>query len=147
LPFESDSQADAQGRDPAQGDPALPCHHRLPQDQGIAEPHPPGLQATIFQCLWLSGIRTLKTESDMHCDYKSRDDARLSLFDYIEAFYNRQRRPSSIGYEAALPYKTMKSPGRVSPFVGKIGSGHRANSSKAVVGSGERGRTAFGARR
>jgi len=96
---------------------------------------------------WPSDIRTLKTESDMHCDYKSRDDARLSLFDYIEAFYNRQRPPSSIGYEATLPYKTMKSPGRVSPFVGKIGSGHRANSSKAVVGSGERGRTAFGARR
>ncbi len=29
--------------DPAQGDPALPRNHRLPQDQGVAEPDQPGL--------------------------------------------------------------------------------------------------------
>jgi len=56
----------------------------------------------------------------MHCDYKTRDDARISLFDYMEVFYNRQRRHSSISYEAPLPFEAMKSPSKVSPFVGKI---------------------------
>jgi len=33
----------------------------------------------------------------MHCDYKTREEARVSLFDYLEVFYNRQRatQPSS----------------------------------------------------
>ena len=29
-----------------------------------------------------SFFHTLKTELVMHCDYKTRDDARASLFDY-----------------------------------------------------------------
>jgi putative transposase len=33
-----------------------------------------------------------------HCDCKDRDQARASLFDYIEIFYNGQRRHSSINY-------------------------------------------------
>jgi transposase InsO family protein len=49
-----------------------------------------------------------------NCDYKTRDDARASLFDYMEVFYNRQRRHSSINYEAPLPFEAMKSPGKVS---------------------------------
>jgi transposase InsO family protein len=36
----------------------------------------------------------------MHCDYKTRDQARASLFDYMEVFYNRQRRHSTLNYEA-----------------------------------------------
>jgi len=57
-----------------------------------------------------SFFHTLKTELVMHCNYKTRDDARVSLFDYIEVFYNRQRRHSSISYEAPLPFEAMKSP-------------------------------------
>ena len=52
----------------------------------------------------------------MHCDYKTRDDARVSLFDYMEVFYNRQRRHSSISYQAPLPFEAMKSPVRCPPF-------------------------------
>ena len=55
-----------------------------------------------------SFFHTLKTELVMHCDYKTRDDARVSLFDYMEVFYNRQRRHSSISYEAPLPFEVMK---------------------------------------
>ena len=65
-----------------------------------------------------SFFHTLKTELVMHCDYKTRDDARVSLFDYIEVFYNRQRRHLSIGYEAPLPFEAMKSPGKVSTVRG-----------------------------
>ena len=39
-----------------------------------------------------SFFHTLKTELVMHCDYQTRDQARVSLFDYMEVFYNRQRR-------------------------------------------------------
>jgi putative transposase len=54
-----------------------------------------------------SFFHTLKIELVMH-DYKTRDDARVSLFDYMEVFYNRQRRHSSISYEAPLPLEAMK---------------------------------------
>jgi transposase InsO family protein len=52
-----------------------------------------------------SFFHTLKTELVMHCDYKTRDDARASLFDYMEVFYNRQRRHSTINYVAPLAFE------------------------------------------
>lgn len=54
-----------------------------------------------------SFFHTLKTELVMHCDYKTRDQARASLFEYMEVFYNRQRRHSAIGYEAPLPFEIL----------------------------------------
>lgn len=51
---------------------------------------------------------TLKTELVHHERYATRAEARASIFEYIEVFYNRQRLHSSIGYmspeafEAAL---------------------------------------------
>lgn len=54
-----------------------------------------------------SFFHTLKTELVMHCDYKTRDEARASLFEYMEVFYNRQRRHSTIAYEAPLPFETL----------------------------------------
>lgn len=41
---------------------------------------------------------TLKTELDE--DYLTRDQARASIFEYIEIFYNRQRLHSSLGYKS-----------------------------------------------
>jgi putative transposase len=52
-----------------------------------------------------SFFHTLKTELVMHCDYKTRDQARSSLFEYMEVFYNRQRRHSTIHYEALLAFE------------------------------------------
>jgi len=52
-----------------------------------------------------SFFHSLKTELVMHCDYKTRDQARASLFDYMEVFYNRQRRHSTIHYEAPLAFE------------------------------------------
>jgi transposase-like protein len=37
---------------------------------------------------------------------------------HMEVFYNRQRRHSSISYEAPLPFEAMKSPGKVSTVRG-----------------------------
>jgi putative transposase len=52
-----------------------------------------------------SFFHSLKTELVMHCDYKTRDEARASLFDYMEVFYNRQRRHSFIKYVAPLVFE------------------------------------------
>jgi putative transposase len=41
---------------------------------------------------------TLKTELVYHEKYKTREQARQSIFEYIEVFYNRVRRHSSLGY-------------------------------------------------
>ncbi len=41
---------------------------------------------------------TLKTEHVFHEKYATRKQARQSIFEYIEVFYNRQRRHSSLGY-------------------------------------------------
>ena len=48
----------------------------------------------------------------MHCDYKTRDQARASLFDYMEVFYNRQRRHSTINYVAPLAFWHQPAPDR-----------------------------------
>lgn len=41
---------------------------------------------------------TLKTELVTHEDYRTKDEARKSLFEYIELFYNKRRRHSFLGY-------------------------------------------------
>jgi putative transposase len=41
---------------------------------------------------------TLKTELVNHERYTTREQARASIFEYIEVFYNRQRLHSSLGY-------------------------------------------------
>ena len=43
---------------------------------------------------------TLKTELIYHEQYTTRQQARSSIFEYIEVFYNRQRRHSAIGYQS-----------------------------------------------
>ena len=57
-----------------------------------------------------SFFHTLKTELVMHCDYQTREEARSSLFEYIEVFYNRQRRHSSIHYETPLAFEAVTTP-------------------------------------
>ena len=52
-----------------------------------------------------SFFHSLKTPLVMHCDYKSRDRARASLFDYMEVFYNRQRCHSTLNYAAPLAFE------------------------------------------
>jgi len=56
-----------------------------------------------------SFFHSLKTELVMHCDYKTRNQARASLFDYMEVFYNRQRRHSTINYVAPLAFEESTS--------------------------------------
>jgi transposase InsO family protein len=45
-----------------------------------------------------SFFATLKTELVHDTDWKTRAEARREIFEYLEVFYNRRRRHSSIGY-------------------------------------------------
>jgi putative transposase len=55
-----------------------------------------------------SFFHSLKTECVRFEDYRSRSEARASVFSYIELFYNRRRRHSGIGYRTPMAYeKTM----------------------------------------
>ena len=46
----------------------------------------------------------LKTELIYHRRYQTRQQAKQDIFEYIEVFYNRQRRHSTIGYQTPLNY-------------------------------------------
>lgn len=48
---------------------------------------------------------TLKTELTHHEDYQTRQQAMQSVFEYIEVFYNRQRKHSSLGYVAPAQFE------------------------------------------
>lgn len=48
---------------------------------------------------------TLKRELVYHETYRTRAEARLSVFQYIEGFYNRRRRHSSLGYLSPLEFE------------------------------------------
>lgn len=52
-----------------------------------------------------SFFHTLKTELIHHEDYATREAAKASIFEYIEVFYNRQRRHSHIGYRAPMAFE------------------------------------------
>jgi transposase InsO family protein len=52
-----------------------------------------------------SFFHTLKTESVYFERYRTRAEARQSIFEYIEVFYNRIRRHSSLGYLSPLEFE------------------------------------------
>lgn len=52
---------------------------------------------------------TLKTELCDHEDYKTKAEAKQSLFEYIEVFYNRQRRHSYLGYVSPVEYERYRA--------------------------------------
>ena len=47
-----------------------------------------------------SFMGTLKTELIYHQSYATHEEARRSIFEYIECWYNRRRRHSAIGYKS-----------------------------------------------
>ena len=52
-----------------------------------------------------SFFHSLKTEWVIFEDYKTRSEARSSLFSYIELFYNRKRRHSSLGNKSPMAFE------------------------------------------
>ncbi len=52
-----------------------------------------------------SFFHSLKVEQVHHDDYKTRAQARSVLFDYIEIFYNRQRKHSYLDYQSPVEFE------------------------------------------
>jgi transposase InsO family protein len=48
---------------------------------------------------------TLKRELVYHRHYATRDGTTRDIFEYIEVFYNRQRRHSTHGYDSPAEYE------------------------------------------
>jgi putative transposase len=48
---------------------------------------------------------TLKRELVYHRHYATREEATRDIFEYIEVFYNRQRRHSTLGYDSPAEYE------------------------------------------
>jgi putative transposase len=49
---------------------------------------------------------TLKRELIHHCQYRTREEARQEIFEYLEVFYNRQRCHSTLGYRSPAEFET-----------------------------------------
>jgi putative transposase len=54
-----------------------------------------------------SFFHTLKTECVYHERYQTREEAKISVFDFIEVFYNRQRKHSTLGYKSPEQYEML----------------------------------------
>ncbi len=52
-----------------------------------------------------SFFATLEWELIERSDWRTRDEARLSIFEYIECWYNPKRRHSSLGYLSPAEYE------------------------------------------
>lgn len=52
-----------------------------------------------------SFFASLKKELVHHEDYATREEAEASIFEYIEVFYNRQRRHSTLGFKSPTEYE------------------------------------------
>lgn len=47
----------------------------------------------------------LKPERTAHKTYRTRDQAKADVFDYIELFYNPRRRHSTLGYLSPMEFE------------------------------------------
>ena len=53
---------------------------------------------------------SLKHEWTKHHEYATLEDARLSVFEYIETFYNRTRLHQALGYKWPDQYEAERAP-------------------------------------
>ncbi|MCR8746022.1 IS3 family transposase [Romboutsia lituseburensis] len=52
--------------------------------------------------------KSLKTEMfDNKNTYRTREDAKKAIFEYIELFYNRKRRHSALGYVSPIEFENL----------------------------------------
>jgi transposase InsO family protein len=51
---------------------------------------------------------TLKQEHIFFCDFMSRQEARTSVFEWIEGFYKRERLHSTLGYCSPVEYERLR---------------------------------------
>jgi putative transposase len=54
-----------------------------------------------------SFLSSLKTERMSRIQYRSLNQCRADLFDYVERFYNVRRRHSTIGYVSPVEFERL----------------------------------------
>lgn len=81
-------------------------HQRMLQEHGIVcsmSRRGDCWDNAVMESFWA----TLKTELIHHERYATRLQARLSIFQYIEGFYNRRRLHSALGYKSPEAFEAM----------------------------------------
>lgn len=58
--------------------------------------------------------KTLKVELVYRQHFRTHDEAKAAIFEYIEVFYNRMRRHSSIGYQSPVAFEMAHQPSKAS---------------------------------
>lgn len=53
-------------------------------------------------------FKTLKTELVYFNKYQTRSEAKESIFEYIEVFYNRERKHSTLGYRSPVEFERLR---------------------------------------
>jgi len=56
---------------------------------------------------------TIKNELIYHCRYSTRKEAIQEITEYIEIFYNRQRRQKRLGYLSPAAYERQYYAGKI----------------------------------
>jgi transposase InsO family protein len=82
-------------------------HHTAPAAPNLVQRQ---FQVAAADRVWvgdMSFFSNLKNELVHHCDFVTRDQARAAIFDYIEIFYNRQRRHQTLGYVSPMQFEQM----------------------------------------
>lgn len=70
--------------------------------QAGACPSMNGTDSPLDNAVAESFFSTLKNELVHHCDFRTRNQAKGAIFDYIEGFYNRTRLHQGLGYRTPL---------------------------------------------
>jgi len=76
---------------------SAPAYRELQEQAGI-RPSMNGRKTAYDNAVAESFFSNLKNEWVHHCDFQTREEAKLMIFDYIECFYNRNRIHQSLGY-------------------------------------------------
>jgi putative transposase len=110
-----------QGRQPPKG----LIHHSDRGSQYASTEYQRALASRGIQCsmsrkgnCWDNAVvesffSSLKMELVYLTDFATRHQARSAIFEYIEVFYNRRRRHSSLGYLSPLEYERAALPGKL----------------------------------
>ncbi|NOK36940.1 IS3 family transposase [Corallococcus exercitus] len=101
--------------------PAGLLHHSDRGSQYASEDYQRALASRGIQCsmsrkgnCWDNAVvesffSTLKTELVHEVDFLTRESAKAALFEFIEVFYNRKRRHSSLGYVSPVEFEKAAS--------------------------------------
>jgi transposase InsO family protein len=83
-------------------------HHRTAAEIPRRAGHPPAGGDAYDNAPVESVISTIKNELVNRSRFKTRDQARLAVFDYIETFYNPRRLHSSLGHRSPNEYERIR---------------------------------------